>query len=384
MKVTFLVPDLSWPIVGIAARMAKYLAGAHEAEIVGTSLWGAANEMYSEEFAYRAVECPRIYRIPEYFSGVRKLSRAIRGDVVIAMKAFGHTISAALRARKESGCRVAAYLDEWDGAVSASWGAFERMRQWMGDWAHPCNAAYVPWAERRLKEFDALLGTTRFLAEKFGGRVYNIGVDTDYFRPQERAATEGLKKRLGLEGKKLAVFGGVVRPHKGLEAFAGALAKLGRDDVRLLILGPMNEHVRKMMDDPKCGRFMVCPAVDAAEALDIHRRMPQYLGLGDVLAVPLADTPLSRSQMPCKVFEAMAMAKPIVANAVSDLPEVLEGCGLLVRPGDENATAEALGRMFEHPAEAEAMGMRARARCIERYGAEESRRQLLALLEELR
>ena len=339
--------------------------------------------MYSEEYAYRAVECPRIYRVPEYFAGVRKLSRAVRGDVAIAMKAFGHTVSAALLAKKERGCRLVAYLDEWDGAVSASWGAAERMRNWMRDWAHPCNAAYVPWAERRLKGFDVRLGTTRFLAEKFGGRVYNIGVDTDYFRPQERAATEGLKKRLGLEGKKLAVFGGVVRPHKGVETFAGALAKLGRDDARLMILGPMNEHVRKMMDDPKYGRFLVCPAVDAAEALEIHRQMPLYLGAGDVLAVPLADTRLSRSQMPCKVFEAMAMGKPIVANSVSDLPEALDGCGVLVPPGDEDAAAEALGRMLEQSAEAEGMGMRARARCIERYGAGESRRQLLALLEEL-
>jgi glycosyltransferase involved in cell wall biosynthesis len=38
--------------------------------------------------------------------------------------------------------------------------------------------------------------------------------------------------------------------------------------------------------------------------------------------------------MPCKMFEAMAMGKPIVASAVSDLPEVLEDCGKSAAPGD--------------------------------------------------
>ncbi len=40
MKISFLVPDLGWPIVGIAARMAQYLVGIHDVEIVGPSLWG--------------------------------------------------------------------------------------------------------------------------------------------------------------------------------------------------------------------------------------------------------------------------------------------------------------------------------------------------------
>lgn len=118
MKVSFLVPDLGWPIVGIAARMAKYLHPEHEVEIVGPNLWGGANIMYAEEFAYRPVDCPRLYRLPEYFRESRKLSRALTGDVIISMKAFGGNLPAALRAQQERGCRVVAYLDEWDGAVA--------------------------------------------------------------------------------------------------------------------------------------------------------------------------------------------------------------------------------------------------------------------------
>lgn len=384
MKVTFLVPDLGWPIVGIAARLAKYVGREHEVEIVGPRLWGGANAMYSDEFAYRAVDCPKIYRFPEYFREVRKLSRAVRGDVVVSMKAFGGNLPAALRAKRERGCRVVAYLDEWDGATSASWSFGERFGHWRRDWMHPCNDVYVPWVERRLPECDVRLGTTRFLQDKFACRIFHVGVDTDRFRPQDPAAVDQLKRQLGLQGKKLLVFGGVVRPHKGVEAFAEALAKSGRTDGAILVLGPLNEHVRQLMRHPDYGKYILSPAIDAAATLRIHRDMPLYLGLGDVLIVPLADTVLARSQMPCKVFEAMAMGKPIVASAVSDLPEVLEGCGHLVAPEQPVTITQALAAIFDDSEKARAMGERARARCIEKYGVDASRKALLTLLDELK
>ena len=383
MKVSFVVPDLGWPIVGIAARMAHYLRGEHEAEIVGTALWGGANEMFSEEFAYRVVDCPKMYRYPEFWRGTEKLADAIGGDVVFAMKAFGSSLGPALVAKRRRGCRVVAYLDEWDGGVAAEWGVARHLLQWARDWAHPCNAVHVPRWERRLAECDVRLGTTAFLRDRFGGRIFHVGVDTARFAPQEPGNVEALKERLGLTGKKLAVFGGVVRPHKGLEAFAEALAKLGRSDVRLLVLGPMNEHVKEMKAHPVYGSLVLCPATDAESTRAIHRDMPLYLGLGDALLVPLADTRLARSQMPCKVFEAMAVGGAIVANAVSDLPEVLHGCGHLVPPGDVDAAAAALAAVFDDPQAAAEMGRRARRRCLERYGAAASRNNLLALVEEL-
>jgi glycosyltransferase involved in cell wall biosynthesis len=384
MRVSFLVPDLGWPIVGIAARMAKYICGHHEVEIVGPSLWGGANAMYAGEFEYRKVDCPRIYRFPDYFREVRKLAGALRGDVVFSMKAFGSTVPAALRAKQERGCRVVAYLDEWDGAVAASWTWAERLKNWAADWAHPCNNVHVPRVERRLPECDVRLGTTRFLQRKFDARIFHIGVDTDRFKPQDEAAVAALRTRLGLAGKKVVVFGGVMRPHKGVEVFAEALARLGRSDVVLLILGPMNGHVQELMRHPQYGRLIQCPAVDAGTTQAIHDDMPLFLGLGDVLTVPLSNTVLAQSQMPCKVFEAMAMGKPIVASAVSDLPEVLDGCGTLVDAGSVDSAAAAFQAVFEAPEPAQRMGQAARARCIERYGIQASRQVLLDVLAELR
>src|SRR5204862_216187 len=57
---------------------------------------------------------------------------------------------------------------------------------------------------------------------------------------------------------------------------------------------------------------------------------PKLLAAADIIAIPQLDTEASRCQMPMKVYDCMAMAKPIVASAISDLPSTLDGCGIRV------------------------------------------------------
>ena len=98
-----------------------------------------------------------------------------------------------------------------------------------------------------------------------------------------------------------------------------------------------------------------------------YETLPELLAAADVVAVPQLDTEGAQHQMPMKTYDAMAMAKPIVASTVSDLPTTLDGCARLVPPRDVNALASAIREFLKHPSEARAMGERARARCMEKY-----------------
>ena len=91
------------------------------------------------------------------------------------------------------------------------------------------------------------------------------------------------------------------------------------------------------------------------------------LAAADLVAVPQLDTEAGRHQMPMKVYDAMAMARPIVATSVSDLPDVLDGCGLLVPPGEVHALTGAIDDLLSQPDEASRLGAAARARCAARY-----------------
>ena len=78
------------------------------------------------------------------------------------------------------------------------------------------------------------------------------------------------------------------------------------------------------------------------------------------------------------------MAKPIIASAISDLPEILDGCGRTVPPGDATAMRAAIEAfIFDQPDEALRLGARARLRCCERYSKAQTEEALLQLIQDL-
>lgn len=368
--VTILVPDLRSPTVGAAVRMRDLLAPAR-VEIVGPDFGGGVCALYRNAGPFVTAPTRRLYRWPDFAWESRKLDRAVRGRWVIAVKAYLNTVPVALRLQAKGRARAAVFLDEWDGATLAGLSFAERARRFARHALHPLDHVYHPFAERRIREASLVLSTTTDLQRRFGGHVIAMGVDTERFKPRAPEATAALRAELGLTGLKVIGFGGVVRPHKGVEWILEALARLDRSDVVLLVIGPITEHLRALMEDPRHrDRIRVAGAPlndpDGVNAR-ISARMPDYLDAADCVALPLTDSPLARSQMPIKVFEAMAMAKPIIASAVGDLPRVLGDAGWIVSPDSAEALAAALARVFDTPAAAREKGLLARARCVEHY-----------------
>jgi glycosyltransferase involved in cell wall biosynthesis len=85
--------------------------------------------------------------------------------------------------------------------------------------------------------------------------------------------------------------------------------------------------------------------------------------------------------VPAKIFDAMALGRPVISTRVSMIPEILEGCGLLVAPGDVAGLAAALVQLLDEPAAAAGLGARARERCVARYSLHAARRELFPLIE---
>lgn len=112
--------------------------------------------------------------------------------------------------------------------------------------------------------------------------------------------------------------------------------------------------------------------------------LPEHLAAADVVVIPQRNTSDTVGQMPAKIFDAMAMAKPIVSTRISDIPDVLGDCGYLVEPGNVQQLAEAMNHVFNHPEEALRKGKKARERCIARYDIKGMEKQLLELVEKVR
>lgn len=360
-KVSILVPDMSSNIVWAATALARALSGRFDVQVVGPDLGGGVCEMYRDAFPYTVVPAPRLYRYPDFLWESRRLERAVTGDVIIAVKAYMDTVPVALRLRRRRGCKVLVYLDEWDAANFESAPLRERIVRRVRDFHHPMEDCYFPRVERMIARANGVICTSSFLKNRFGGAVIPLGVDSDAYAPRDPAETRELKRSLGMGDDRLIVFGGVVRPHKGVEEILEALAMLGDESVRLLVVGPQTDYLRELQRVERYASYIVCIGAKPKS------EMPRYLALGDLVVLPQKDTQLAQSQVPCKVFEAMAMAKPIIASAVSDLPQILDGCGWIVPPGNAPALAEKIRRVLNQPEESAELGRKAREKCVREY-----------------
>ncbi len=81
--------------------------------------------------------------------------------------------------------------------------------------------------------------------------------------------------------------------------------------------------------------------------------------------------------LPITLLEAMQAGVPVVASAVGEIPNLLDGgrFGRLVPPGDVDSLAEALDDVYHHPDEAYERAARARKHVLEEYGVEKTARR---------
>jgi glycosyltransferase involved in cell wall biosynthesis len=384
--ITILCPDLRSPSLGAAVRL-RELLHPWTVEIVGPDFGGGVCSMYRQAGPFTVVPTSRLYRWPNYFWESRRIDRAVKGRLVIALKAYMNTVPVALRLQYAGKGKAVVFLDEWDGAVLAGMSGLARLRRWMGHWHLPLEDSYYPCVERCIPEASLVISTTRFLQQRFGGQVIAMGVDTGRFCPQPPESVTALKTKLGLAGFRVVVFGGVVRPHKGVEEILEAMVRTNRQDLRLLIAGPITEHVQMLRDNPRYAPLIEVAGAGMDDPAGINRAvsesLPLYLDVADFFVLPLQDTPLARSQMPIKLFEAMAMGKPIIATAVADLPRILEGCGMLVNPGDSACLSAAMVAILDDSAKAAELGRLTREKCVRDYSVAVCGARLKKMLEEV-
>jgi glycosyltransferase involved in cell wall biosynthesis len=100
-----------------------------------------------------------------------------------------------------------------------------------------------------------------------------------------------------------------------------------------------------------------------------HRRdVDALMAASDVVVHSSAEAePLGRV-----VMEAIALARPVIATGAGGVPEMVEDgvTGFLVPPGNADAMAGALDLVLTHPARAEAMARRARAKAKDGFSTQ--------------
>jgi glycosyltransferase involved in cell wall biosynthesis len=213
------------------------------------------------------------------------------------------------------------------------------------------------------------------------------GADPELFRPG--AGTADLRRRLGLVGEVVG-FAGAFHPWHGAPDLVEAFARMDRPGTQLLMIGGGGDDLDK------------CRALARREGVESrviftdqvpYAELPGYLDLCDVLAAPFSPKKDQKRAAvfdryglwwcPLKLFEYMAMGKPVVASSVGVIPEYLAGAGLLYPEGDTAALADRLDALLADAGQRERLGRAGRKLVLDKYNWTEVARQTLRIYESI-
>jgi glycosyltransferase involved in cell wall biosynthesis len=204
--------------------------------------------------------------------------------------------------------------------------------------------------------------------------VVPVGVDPTVFRPHP--------ERRRVPGRVMVTSSSDV-PMKGLVPLLEAVAKLRTErDVELVVIGRPKEGGRVARTVKRLGLESVVRSVSGISDEELA---------GEYAEAQVAVVPSLYEGFSLPAIEAMACGIPLVATTGGALPEVV-GCdgstGLLVEPGDPEALAAGIRRVFEDEALAARLAEGGRRRVLGRFTwqatASATAEQYQALLEEHR
>lgn len=192
--------------------------------------------------------------------------------------------------------------------------------------------------------------------------VVTNGADLSRFALDGNAeAADALRERLGLAGKFVASYIGTHGMAHGLTTLLDAAERIAASaDAPPLAIFMLGEGAEKRALCASAARR----GLDNVVFCDPVTRdaVRNYWAISDVTIVHLRDTPLFRTVIPSKLFEAMAMGVPTILGVEGEAREVLEAarCGIAVPPDDAEALARALMALARDPARRETMAANGR------------------------
>lgn len=209
------------------------------------------------------------------------------------------------------------------------------------------------------QELHCLLGTNGVRCT----HVIHNGLDPDEWR-MDLGRVQELRDRLGLQGRKVFLFGGRLGYWKGTRQIVKALPIIVRavPEAVLLVLGHVGRETQTMQ--MLAEDLGIRPHLALAGWLEGRELVAAY-GISDVVVVPS----LCFDSFPTAVLEAMAAHKPVVATCFGGAKEALihEETGFLVNPLNLQNLAQPIITLLQDERKAQHMGEAGYERLAERF-----------------
>jgi glycosyltransferase involved in cell wall biosynthesis len=358
-RISLIVYNLAKNCFGRAYLLGKMLEPEFEIEVVGFSTGPTWAPCADHGWKESSLPWPRPQ---DYRKSVSMLAGQVTGDLILACKAWPSVLDIGDEAFRQRHIPRILDIDDWEFGWSFPLRPRKVLSLLVKNWHDPNNIFHLWRAEARTRQWSERIASSRFLQRRFGGTLIPHACDTSVLDPMQLPDRSQARHQFGLNPNAIWVgFVGSPKPHKGLDVLANAVASLDRKDIHVLVAGADDgdntiDSLRPTLKD----QLTVLPPFPKSDLGTILKAL-------DIVALPQRNIPVCNAQMPAKVYDAMAMCIPVVASNISDLPEVLEGCGTVVPPDNSAALAAAIEELANNPEQRKKMGDIGRKRCIEQY-----------------
>ncbi len=208
--------------------------------------------------------------------------------------------------------------------------------------------------------------------------VIKNGVDLTLFT--SAASGEDIKKRFDLEGRFVAAYVGTHGMAHGLDTILDA-AQLLKDDPRIGLLlvgdGAERKRLQERVETLKLDNIRVVGQLPKSD-------MPAVWAATDASLILLRKSDAFKKVIPSKMFEAMAMERPIVLGVEGEARELLESAdaGMAIEPESAEELAAAVKKLAADPELCASYGRRGLAHVREHYDRAKLAARYLDLLED--
>lgn len=216
-------------------------------------------------------------------------------------------------------------------------------------------------------------GQTQGIVENINQRFPSVntfwlpnGVDVNFYQPDKIEASN-FRERAGLDSTDVVFFyGGILGHAQGLSIVLEAAKKVESNKQIKIVLqgaGPEKEDLLALKESLNLQNVVFMPPVEKSE-------MPGILKSVDVALVPLRKLDIFQGAIPSKIFEALAMKKPLLLGVDGEArTHFIENAkaGKFFEPENIDDLAEKLIQMAEYRGELTQMGERARSYVSENF-----------------
>ena len=216
--------------------------------------------------------------------------------------------------------------------------------------------------------------------------VIKNGVDLDFY--QISASDNKIGSTISLQDKKIDLAGKFVASYVGTHGMAHHLETVleaanelrDQPNIVFLLVGEGAERKNLLLLKDKLQLENVVMLEQQPKEM-----MPVLWQLSDVSLVILKKSDLFKTVIPSKIFESMAMKKPIVLGVTGESQEIIENArsGICIEPENSQQLAEVILRLFRDKDLVAELGENGRQYVAEHFDRKELARRYLSILENL-